>query len=64
MEHKWSTKELVTLVDVDDVLSLFIEITLQEMNESKAIASSNSLLCINDDLKNLLSWSSEQHSEA
>lgn len=64
MEHKWSTKELVTLVDVDDVLSLFIEITLQEMNESKAIASSNSPLCINDDLKNLLSWSSEQHSEA
>lgn len=51
------------LVDVD-VLSLFIEIILQEMSESKAIASSNSPLCINDDLKNLLSWSSEQHSEA
>lgn len=63
MEHRWSAKELVTLVDVD-VLSLFIEIILQEMSESKTIASSNSPLCINDDLKNLLSWSSEQHSEA
>lgn len=49
MEHRWSTKELVTLVDAD-VLSLFIEIILQEMNESKAIASSNSPLYINDDL--------------